>query len=93
MSAVKRRRRPAPPPSYPTPRVYGAILALRRDGERVENYCRDRRLHVIGNAILDEAALLARAAGLPDMVAGYSRPSSPSTTRSAHCPERNAARA
>lgn len=87
MSAVKRRR-PAPPPSYPTPRVYGAILALRRDGERVENYCRDRRLHVIGNAILDEAALLARAAA-----SGYSRPSTPSTTRSAHFPERNAARA
>lgn len=57
------RRRPiAPPPSYPTPRIYGAILALRRGGERVENYCRDRRLHVIGNAILDEDTLLARAA-------------------------------
>lgn len=63
MSALTdRRRRSLTPPTYPTPRVYGAILALRREGERVENYCRDRRLHVVGNAVVDESALLARAA-------------------------------
>ena len=59
-----RRRRSLAPPAYPTPRVYGAILALRRRGERVENYCRDRRLHVVGNAVVDEAALIARAKAL-----------------------------
>lgn len=62
--STARRRRPAQPPAYPTPRVYGAILALRRRGERVENYCRDRRLHVVGNAVVDEAALIARAKAL-----------------------------
>lgn len=65
MSAAGRRNsaaQPSPSPSYPTPRIYGAVLALRRNGIRVENYCRDRRLHVIGNAIIDERALLALAA-------------------------------
>jgi hypothetical protein len=80
MQAV--RRRAAAPPSYPTPHIYGAILALRRDGRRVENYCRDRRLHVIGNAILDEETLLARAAEV-----GYSRAKRSSTSRLAHTPD------
>lgn len=81
------RRKGSASPSYPTRRVYDAIIALRRRGERVENYCRDRRLHVIGNAILDDSMLLARAG------TDHSRPRSPSTTRSAQAPEVKLARA
>lgn len=57
------RRQARAEASYPTPRVYRAVVTLRRRGVRVENYCKDRRLHVIGNAIHDEATLLAYAAG------------------------------
>jgi len=44
--------------SYPSATVYHAVLRLRRLGHRVESYCRDRRLHVIDNAIVDERELL-----------------------------------
>lgn len=44
--------------TYPSARVYRAVLALRRQGRRVENYCRDRRLHVLDNAIFEERALV-----------------------------------
>lgn len=47
--------------SYPSPTVYRAIVALRRQGRRVENYCRDRRLHAVDNAIVEEKALIAAA--------------------------------
>lgn len=86
------RRKGSAVPSYPTRRVYNAILALRKRGERVENYCRDRRLHVIGNAILDDSMLLARA-GADHSRSDHSRPSNPSTTRSAQAPEVKLARA
>lgn len=48
--------------AYPSAAVYDAVLVLRRQGRRVENYDRDRRLHVIDNAIVEEAMLLERAA-------------------------------
>lgn len=54
-----RRARP-----YPSAAVYRAVLMLRRHGRRVENYDRDRRLHVLDNAIVDEAGLIERATGL-----------------------------
>ncbi|NYZ12381.1 hypothetical protein HL658_07455 [Azospirillum sp. RWY-5-1] len=47
--------------SYPSPSVYRAVLVLRRAGRRVESYDRDRRLHVVDNAIMDEPMLVARA--------------------------------
>jgi hypothetical protein len=61
--------------AYPPPRVYRAVLVLRRQGRRVENYCRDRRLHALDNAILDEAGLVAMAAAaesraVPERVEG-----------------------
>lgn len=51
--------------SYPPAPVYRAVLALRRLGRRVENYDRDRRLHVVDNAIVEESALLAQAVTVP----------------------------